>query len=159
MSATSSLGPVNVTVTRVGAKREVVATFDNVAVDDLPVPEDAVANGCRWPTALGIATDATWRSGYYEVALEPVVGWPKRRGPRGGSNLAFFVVRPVKASPDRALLVLGTNTWLAYNDFGGANLYTTATNVSWDRPMANGFLASRPEPVDGCRSRTHPTSA
>ena len=144
LSATSSLGPVNVTVTRVGAKREVVATFDNVAVDDLPVPEDAVANGCRWPTALGIATDATWRSGYYEVALEPVVGWPKRRGPRGGSNLAFFVVRPVKASPDRALLVLGTNTWLAYNDFGGANLYTTATNVSWDRPMANGFLAKPP---------------
>ena len=144
LSATSSLGPVNVTVTRVGAKREVIATFDNVAVDDLAVPDDAVASGCGWPTALSIVTDDTWRSGFYEVALEPVAGWPKRRGPRGGSNLAFFVVRPVKASPDRALIVLGTNTWLAYNDFAGANLYTTATKVSWDRPLANGLLSKPP---------------
>ena len=139
--ATSSLGPVNVTVTRVGAEREVVASFDNVAVDELAVPPDAVANGCRWPSALSIATDPSWRSGFYEVALEPVAGWPRNRGPRGGSNLAFFVVRPERASADRALLVLGTNTWLAYNDFGGANLYTTATRVSWDRPLANGLLA------------------
>lgn len=144
LSASSSLGPVDVTVTRVGATREVVASFDNVAVDELPVPDDAVAKGCGWPAVLQIPTDDSWRSGYYEVSLEPVAGWPPRRGPRGGSNLAFFVVRPVKASSDRALLVLGTNTWLAYNDFGGTNLYTGATQASWDRPMANGLLAKPP---------------
>ena len=144
LCATSSLGPVNITVTRVGAIREVLARFDNVDVDDLPVPPDAVANGCGWPTALDIPTDLSWRSGFYEVALEPVAGWPRRRGPRGGSNLAFFVIRPERATHDRALLVLGTNTWLAYNDFGGANLYTTATRVSWDRPLANGLLAKPP---------------
>ena len=42
------------------------------------------------------------------------------------------------------MLVLGTNTWLAYNDFGGSNLYTGSTHVSWDRPMANGLLAKPP---------------
>ena len=36
------------------------------------------------------------------------------------------------------LLVLGTNTWLAYNDFGGSNLYTGSTHASWDRPLATG---------------------
>ena len=38
------------------------------------------------------------------------------------------------------LLALGTNTWHAYNDFGGRNLYTGATQVSLQRPMAPGYL-------------------
>lgn len=41
-------------------------------------------------------------------------------------------------------MVLGTNPWLAYNDFGGSNLYTGSTHVSWDRPLANGLLARPP---------------
>ena len=144
LSASSSVGPVNVTVTRVGAERVVMATYRAVEVGDHAVPLDAVASGCGWPTAVSIETDPSWPSGFYEVALEPTAGWPPRRGPRGGSNLAFLVIRPEHASPERALLVLGTNTWLAYNDFGGSNLYTGATHASWDRPLAPGFLYKPP---------------
>lgn len=141
LAATSSLGPVRVIVTRVGATRDVVAVHDHVPVDHHEVPSDAVASGCGWPAALTIDTGADWASGFYEVELEPVAGWPKGRRPPAGSNLAFFVVHPERASADRALLVLGTNTWLAYNDFGGSNLYTGSTHASWDRPLAPGLLA------------------
>jgi hypothetical protein len=144
LCASSSLGPVHVTITRVGGTREVVARYENVLVDDLRVPDDAVAAGCGWPAAMEIATDPSWRSGYYEVALEPVDGWPRGRPSTNGSNLAFFVLHPVPGSVGRALLVLGTNTWLAYNDFAGSNLYTGSTHASWDRPMAAGLLAKPP---------------
>ncbi len=144
LCASSSLGPVHVTVTRVGATRTVVARLDRVIVDDLRVPDDAVAAGCDWPVAAEIPTDASWPSGFYEVALEPVDGWPRGRVPRDGSNLAFFVLHPEPGRVGRALLVLGTNTWLAYNDFAGSNLYTGSTHVSWDRPMAPGLLAKPP---------------
>src|SRR5689334_24804781 len=40
--------------------------------------------------------------------------------------------------------VLATNTRHAYNDFGGWNLYTGATSVSLQRPMARGYLYKPP---------------
>jgi hypothetical protein len=52
-------------------------------------------------------------------------------------------------------MALGTNTWHAYNDFGGRNLYTGATSASLRRPMAPGYLYKPPGP--GQRSTaTHP---
>jgi len=144
LCVSSSLGAVHVTVTRVGVSRETVARFEHVVVDEHRVPDDAVANGCGWPVAIEIATEPDWPSGFYEVALEPVDGWPRGRPSTNGSNLAFFVLHPAPGTARRMLLVLGTNTWLAYNDFGGSNLYTGATHVSWERPLANGLLAKPP---------------
>lgn len=144
LCVSSSLGPVHVTISRIGARREVVARYSDVPAEPQPVPDDVVAAGCGWSTTLRIATDTDWRSGFYEVQVEPVDRWPRGRRPPAGSDLAFFVVRPARARRDRPLLVLGTNTWLAYNDWGGTNLYTGATHVSWDRPLAPGLLA-KPE--------------
>jgi hypothetical protein len=87
--------------------------------------------------------DEDWRSGYYEVvlrAVDPFTG-------RSEEGLAFFVVRP-RADADRTgrmLLVLSTNTYNAYNDWGGPSLYTGVTHASFQRPMARGFLR-KPEP-------------
>ena len=57
-------------------------------------------------------------------------------------DFAFFVVRP--ASGTRIVLALATNTWYAYNDFGGPNLYTGGTQVAMQRPMAAGYLYKPP---------------
>ena len=49
-----------------------------------------------------------------------------------------------------------TNTWHAYNDFGGPNLYTGGTQVSLQRPMAPGYLlqaAGQGPAGDGDRTR------
>jgi hypothetical protein len=58
---------------------------------------------------------------------------------------AFFVMRPAhRRSP--ILLVLSTTTSNAYNDWGGPSLYTGGTRVSFERPLAPGFLR-KPEPA------------
>ena len=128
--------PVRVEVARVGAHREVVFRSDAVAAAEHETPKDASSHGCRWPTALTLDVDPTWRSGYYEVVMEIDVGEKVRR------DRAFFVVRPSPGA--RIVIALTTNTWHAYNDFGGPNLYTGGTQVSMQRPMAAGYLYKPP---------------
>jgi hypothetical protein len=137
--SSSGARPVAVEVARVGRERTVVLTNPAVVAGDHATPTDAAAKGCAWPAALAIAVEPSWRSGYYEVALEIDVGGKIRR------DHAFFVVRPKTGAPTaRILLALATNTWNAYNDFGGRNLYTGGTSVSLQRPMARGYLEKPP---------------
>jgi hypothetical protein len=130
---------VSVEVARIGVEREVVFADGSVAADEHDVPPDAAAAGCGWPAAVAITTGEAWRSGYYEVVLTIDVEGKVVR------DHAFFVVRPTVGNPTAPmLLVLSTNTWHAYNDFGGPNLYTGGTSVSLQRPMARGYLFKPP---------------
>lgn len=128
----SPVPDLTVEVARVGGVREVVWSGTATA-EHLDMPADADTEGCGWPATLTIEVDPGWRSGYYEVVVQPAGG--------GGSehNRAFFVVRP---SGRRApiLLALSTNTWNAYNDVGGTNTYTGATRASYCRPVVRGLL-------------------
>lgn len=128
--------PVRVEVARIGARRELVFATEALAVDGHATPADASSNGCGWPVALMLDIDAAWRSGYYEVVMEIDVDGKARR------DRAFFVVRP--RSGTRVVLALATNTWHAYNDFGGSNLYTGGTQVAMQRPMSAGYLHKPP---------------
>jgi hypothetical protein len=131
--------PVSVEVARVGAERTVVFREPAVPADHHPTPADAPGHGCAWPAALVLDVDPDWRSGYYEVVLEVDVDGKRRR------SHAFFVVRPAAGAPTSPLLLaLATNTWHAYNDFGGRNLYTGGTHVSLQRPMSPGYLHKPP---------------
>lgn len=134
----ASTGTVDVEIARVGATRSVIWRAEAVAVDDHPVPVGASAHGCAWPVALEVAIGDDWASGYYEVLLTATVAGRVTEG------RAFFVVRPPADGDRSILLVLGTNTWHAYNDFGGTNLYNGGTQVSRQRPMAAGYLHKPP---------------
>jgi hypothetical protein len=129
--------PVRVEVARCGAERTVVFGDDAVPADFHATPSDAAGRGCGWPAALTLNVDPAWRSGYYEVQLDSDVDGKPRR------SHAFFVVRP-GATRASILLALSTNTWHAYNDFGGRNLYTGGTHVSLQRPMTPGYLYKPP---------------
>lgn len=128
-----------VRVERWGAQRDVVWSADDLAGAFVPPPADADAAGCRWPTSLEIEVDPTWRSGFYLVTLI-ADGAPAERA----TAHACFVVRGRADRPRRALYVLETNTWNAYNTWGGCSLYTGGTTVSFDRPFGRGMLC-RPE--------------
>ncbi len=128
---------VDVEIARAGARREVV-WHDSVPAEDHPVPAQAWTKGCDWPAAATVIAGGEWRSGYYEVVLTIDVNGKQRR------DHAFFVLRPPADSPNRILLQLSTNTWHAYNDFGGLNLYTGATISSLQRPMSRGYLFKPP---------------
>ncbi len=128
----------DVTVERWGAQRVEVWRADDVAGSFVPPPADADAHGCRWPVSVEIPVDGRWRSGFHLVTLRAHDAPPGRDVAHAG-----FVVR-AGATRARALLVLDTNTWNAYNTWGGKSLYTGGSQVSFDRPFARGML-SRPE--------------
>ena len=65
-----------------------------------------------------------------------------RRRREGAARLR--VLRRAPAPGTRIVLALATNTWHAYNDFGGPNLYTGGTHVAMQRPMAAGYLYKPP---------------
>jgi len=122
----------SVQIARVGLRREVVWT-GQVTVEPHPLPERSAAVGCPWPDAASVEVPESWRSGFYEVTLRTRAGFQH-------DSVGYVVVRAAEAHPSRPLLVLTTNTWNAYNDFGGRNLYRRGTHVSFARPMAPGFL-------------------
>jgi hypothetical protein len=131
--------PISVEVARVGWRRDVVFRDEAVAADFHETPVGADSGGCGWPAASFVDTGKSWPSGYYEVVLEVDVDGARRR------SHAFFVVRPEIGAPTaRILLALSTNTWHAYNDFGGHNLYTGGSTVSLQRPMSPGYLYKPP---------------
>ena len=125
----------DVEVVREGAVRERVWRATELAGQVQATPPDASENGCGWPPALEIPVGDR-RSGYHSVT---VTAGDDRTD-------AFFVVRPARADPAPILLVLSTTTWNAYNDWGGPSLYTGGIRVSFERPMARGFL-TKPEPT------------
>ncbi|HJR96759.1 MAG TPA: N,N-dimethylformamidase beta subunit family domain-containing protein [Actinomycetota bacterium] len=127
----------DVEVAREGAVREVVWRASGVPGAVQHVPDDAAAAGCGWLSSLEIPVGEGWRSGCYVVTLSA-----------GDERAdAFFVVRPAPGGPRAPMiLVLSTTTWNAYNDWGGPSLYTGGTQVSFERPLARGFL-DKPEPM------------
>jgi hypothetical protein len=143
LHCSSRVAQVEIAVTRLGLERETLWRA-RATVDDHPVPDEAWRVGCDWPVTITIPTDTAWRPGMYEIAL--------RAGdsPQDVSQ-AFVVVR--HPGPDRPsnLLVLSTNTWQAYNQWGGKCLYSGATEVSFRRPIERGYItrAFDPDGYDG----------
>lgn len=87
--------------------------------------------GCGWSQSFSVAvgTGSSWPSGVYASQL---------KSPQGKEHNVMFVVRP--SAPQRQLAVLvPTNTYTAYNFWGGHNQYTTGQGgaqrtVSMQRP-------------------------
>ncbi|MCZ3386080.1 MAG: hypothetical protein LH630_03740 [Actinomycetia bacterium] len=133
----------SVDIARVGGSREIVWSNNDVRGRNHPTPEHASEKGCDWPASVQLTVPDDWRSGYYEVVLRAV---DEATG-RSEESLAFFVVRHSgQVQPQSPiLLILSTNTYNAYNDWGGPSLYTGAVRASFRRPMARGFLR-KPEP-------------
>lgn len=118
-------------IARMGGKREVVFTQQDIAGAKHAVPDNASSNGCRWPAELKIPVNRDWRSGYYQVLL--------RTEDHQVQGEAFFVVRSSNPGGEaKILLQLCTNTYNAYNQWGGASLYGgvkgTVSRVSFERP-------------------------
>ena len=112
-----------------------------------PTPENADSHGCDWPAALTIPIGSDWASGMYLVTLHAHGAAHDR-----AIGHAMFVVRAKRASGN-PLLVLATNTYNAYNNWGGRSLYTGGHQVSFDRPFGRGMLVREHTERDDRKSR------
>ena len=132
----------SVEIARVGARQSVVWQQRDMSGTRHATPDSASTHGCGWPVAIRIPVSKSWKSGYYAVTL---VGTEKSdRVVRGD---AFFVVRASHPGANASILLqLSTNTYNAYNNWGGPCLYESGplplqgARVSFQRPMVRGFL-------------------
>ena len=119
--------------------RELVWAGEDIKAFQEEVQMTASSMGVAWPTAVeGIETRG-WRSGYYSIDfVDGADGWRDL-------NVAYIVVTSSAKSGD-ILLQLSTNTYQAYNSWGGSSLYESAfvgdraQMVSFNRPTPPDFF-------------------
>ena len=138
LHVSSDTPDLTLSVMRLGPTTVVVK--ENIAVKAAahPVPADASSHGCKWPTAASFKVPSGWRSGYYVARLE---------ADGRAVGRAFFVVRAeVPGRTTKILIQLSTNTYNAYNNWGGYSLYAyngrdkiQGRRVSFDRPPSSQF--------------------
>ncbi|MEP7202758.1 MAG: N,N-dimethylformamidase beta subunit family domain-containing protein [Ilumatobacteraceae bacterium] len=124
----------DIEVHRWGAEQELVWSVADLPGEEQTTPSDADSNGCGWSVSVTVPIDPTWRSGFYLVTLRTHDAPPDR-----AVGFAGFVVGS-GTQRARALLVLATNTYNAYNSWGGKSLYTGGWRVSFARPFGRGML-------------------
>lgn len=139
----------NLEIARLGAQREVVLSRLDHPGAEWPIPENASSHGCQWPVTIRLPVPDEWRSGYYQVTLRIDDNGGKfvQRGRRSVESTCFFIVRAAHPGKNsRILLQLSTNTYNAYNNWGGFSLYSyngranvQGHRVSFQRPPASQF--------------------
>ena len=89
-----------------------------------------------WPVSDTLAVDPTWVSGYYLIRVLLLDG-----PARGTSATTYLIVN--SPTPTTMLVQVPTNTWQAYNSWGGRSLYDFPglqrrdSSASYDRPYAH----------------------
>jgi len=115
LHASSDNGPCALEMARVGENRVVALRRDGLEIGSHSVPARVETVGCGWPSCATIEVGSDWTSGYYDIQLTDGTGETAHH---------FVVVKPPAGRPRaRAALVLATNTYHAYNYWGGANAY------------------------------------
>jgi hypothetical protein len=147
--ARTTAAKFEIEVARLGVQREVVWKKADVAGAMHAVPAEASAMGCGWPEAARVPVGADWKSGYYEVVFRAADAGGKwtGRGRRTAESSAYFIVRSAKpGTASKILLQLATNTYNAYNNWGGFSVYAYNSlsnnqghRVSFQRPPASQF--------------------
>jgi hypothetical protein len=119
-------------------ERTPIWSSGEIQVGSQPVRASSGMFGVAWSQAIDAVDTTGWPTGYYTIDFV---------ASRGGRdlNLAYIVITNPARSGD-VLLVLGTNTYQAYNPWGGVSLYesafggTASQMISFDRPPGAAFF-------------------
>ncbi|WP_313806533.1 N,N-dimethylformamidase beta subunit family domain-containing protein [Sphingobium sp.] len=131
----TSSGPCRLTVERVGQARHAVLVLPDIRIGDHATPDEADTAGCGWPVAAGFDVGRDWPSGYYDLVLTDAAGaeW----------HHPLCVRPPAGKRTARALLVLATNTYHAYNYWGGRSAYCDVAGLmSGRKPIAEAMAGA-----------------
>lgn len=134
-------------VVRIGGVDREVFQQKEIPLARWPVPDRASSDGCQWPVAYRLQIPADWESGYYEATLTVARPAAANAPAETNSTTLFFIVRSAQPGEGtKILLQLSTNTYNAYNNWGGHCLYSfndrdglQGHRVSFNRPQASLF--------------------
>jgi hypothetical protein len=146
--ASSTVPNFTIEITRDGHKPRSVHRVEGVTAPMTPLRADFIEAGCDWPVVYRWTIPAGLPSGFYVVVASSADAFGVPRVQEHG-----FFVRAAHADKserrNRVLLVGATSTWIAYNDWGGANHYhgdkvpegmRFAPRLSIHRPWARGQI-------------------
>jgi hypothetical protein len=149
LHVSTSAAKYSVEIARLGAKRLVVTNMTGIAGRQFPVPENASSHGCGWPASVSFRLPEDWSSGYYQVALRAADngGAYVQRNRRTAEGECFFIAHPAQPGGKTKILIeLSSNTYNAYNNWGGFCLYgfnarakVQGHRVSFLRPPSSQF--------------------
>ncbi|MFO0925070.1 MAG: DUF6605 domain-containing protein [Pirellulales bacterium] len=149
LHVSTSAKQFSIEVARVGATRQTVFQKNGIPGMESPIPENASSHGCQWPMAFHMPIPSDWKSGYYEVKLKIADDGGKYayRGKRTAESSCYFVLRASKPGASSPILMqLATNTYNAYNNWGGFSLYAfngragvQGNRVSFHRPPQSQY--------------------
>ncbi len=120
----------------VGSGLDPTCTADRSGVQQPAAPAPDPVTGeldAGWSQTDTLAVPANWTSGYY-LAVFRLTSGPSA----GQTGFTPFIVQAPVGDHAAILVQVPTNTWQAYNTWGGEDLYTTprAVKVSFNRPYA-----------------------
>lgn len=111
--------PCNLTISRVTGVRTRVFNSEGLVTNTQSTPQNCSEVGCGWEKTTSIKVQDHWPTGYYDMTL---------RDSKGNISHHFFVVK-AKEFKARSVLVLATNTYHAYNYWGGFNSYANVDGL------------------------------
>ncbi len=102
-----------------------------------PDDNDAYMTGCNWVVSCTINIPEAWDSDLYLAKLYDN---------QGNNSFVPVIIRSSSPGTQASIVVIAsTNTWQAYNEYGGASFYTcnrpscsdNSFIVNYDRPLSN----------------------
>ena len=144
LSSTSEV--VSLSIYRCGATKKLVHQIDSLSVDWHKTPDNFYSHGCDWPVGYQWQISNDTPSGFYLVECRV----NNKSGEAFQHEAGFFVAPKLAKSKAKLLMIAATNTWTAYNDWGGYSAYAgiceeyaagKSPKLSIHRPWARGFLS------------------
>jgi hypothetical protein len=91
------------------------------------IPQEPWKKGCAWKTSFALDVPADWPSGIYAARCA---------NSYGAAFYIVFIVRPGTNARGDFVVLANTNTWNAYNRWGGRSKYSDppAALLSFERP-------------------------
>lgn len=129
----------SLTVTRHGAPDQCVLSIEDIAGQPQDYTADAYQRGANWEPSFTLEVGADWRSGMYAARITDDSGaW---------FDITFVVKKSPACAPARLAVLASTNTWQAYNRWGGASIYRYDINDGLGKTNAFQVHMQRPNPA------------
>ncbi len=120
------------------AASPVLLSLVNVAGAAQHPPVAAYRAGAQWATTWTQTVPSTWKAGIYSARLKDRT--------TGATYDTQFVVRGAPGSSGR-VVIASTNTWAAYNSWGGASFYSYNQGDTTQRGVRGNHLSHARRPL------------
>lgn len=104
----------DITFIRHGLQDSIVAQITGLQGQQQNYLDCAYRNGCNWAPSYSFTVPAGWRTGMYSAELVDT---------NGDQFNITFVIRGETNAPADFVVMASTNTWQAYNRWGGVSFY------------------------------------